>query len=153
MTIDPGSAYREEAARSENKLHLVVVLYEQLVRDLVRAEAAIASGDIERRTAEMNHALQVLGQLHGRLDFERGGEVARNLDRFYNQLWVKLEEAHFKASAEILREQISLLLMLRDAWMEVERHQPSSGQANTEPASNPAAKGTPAERMTSNWRA
>jgi flagellin-specific chaperone FliS len=31
----------------------------------------------------LNHALIVLGELQGVLDYERGGQVARNLSDFY----------------------------------------------------------------------
>jgi len=150
MTMDPGAVYRVEAAGSENKLRLVVVLYEQMVRDLAQAEAAIAARDIERRTTAINHALQILAQLQGRLDFANGGEVARNLDRFYHQARARLEEAHFQASAEIIREQISLLLTLRDAWAEVEQQQSGAGQAGATTGNAPPS---PAERAPSNWRA
>jgi flagellar protein FliS len=144
--MDPQAAYREQAARSEDKLHLVIVLYEQMVRDLTRAEAAIADHDIERRSSEINHALEVLAQLHGRLDFAAGGEVAHALDGFYSQVRLRLEQAHFQASSEILREQISLLLMLRDAWVEVERQERSN-------VAFPSARDQQPASTSANWRA
>ena len=60
-----------------------MLLYEQAVQDLQRAMVAMREGDIERRTKELDHALLVIGQLQATLDLVRGGEVARNLDRFY----------------------------------------------------------------------
>ncbi len=52
---------------------------------------------------------------------ERGGEVAKNLDRFYTLVRSRLLQAQIQASAEILEEQIDLLLSLRETWQEVER--------------------------------
>ena len=58
---------------------MVVLLYDQLIKDLRRAAAKM--NDIEARTRELDHALKVLGQLQGTLDLTQG-EVASNLDRF-----------------------------------------------------------------------
>jgi flagellar secretion chaperone FliS len=121
MTPTPTSAYRHSAGQSATPVHLVVMLYEQLIHDLQRALTAMSKEDIEGRTGQLIHALLVLGQLHGTLDFERGGEVAANLDGFYNLLRGDLLEAHIKVAPEILRKHIGNLLELREAWIEVDR--------------------------------
>jgi flagellar protein FliS len=121
MTPTPTSAYRRSAGHSASPVGLVVLLYEQLIHDLQRALTAMDKEDIEARSNQIVHALLVLGQLHGTLDFERGGEVAANLDSFYNLLRGDLLEAQIKASPEILRRHIGNLLELREAWMEVDR--------------------------------
>jgi hypothetical protein len=55
--------------------------------------AAIGAGDIEARTAALQHSLSVLEQLHGQLEFQKGGEVAQQLDRFYSIIRGKILEA------------------------------------------------------------
>jgi len=119
--MDPRTAYRETAVQGASPLRLVVLLYEQAIQDLQRAMAAMAEGSVERRTQEINHALAVVGQLQGSLNMERGGEVARNLDRFYSVLRASLQEAQARVSPEILRKQVANLLTLRETWTEVER--------------------------------
>ena len=119
--IDPQSAYRESAARGATSVGQTVLLYDQVLRDLRLAVLAIERNQIEERTKAINHALLVVDHLHGSLNFELGGDVARNLERFYNMLRRKLTEAQFQTSKEILNEQIALLLDLRDAWVEVDR--------------------------------
>lgn len=120
MSVDPRFAYRENAARGASPVGRVVLLYEQAIKDLGAAIAAVASKDIEARTRSLNHALLVIGQLQACLDLDRGGEVARNLDRFYGLLQKRLLEAQVRSSAEVLREQMDLLLSVRAAWVEVE---------------------------------
>jgi flagellar protein FliS len=141
MTFDPRNVYREAAAQGENPVRLVVLLYEQIIADLRNARAALAAGDIERRTAEISHALRVLGQLQASLDMDRGGDVARALDRFYVIVRGRLLEAQLRASAQILDEQMQLLLSLREAWVEVEK----AGSRAVSPAQ--VAGASPAE-----WR-
>jgi flagellar protein FliS len=153
MNTDPRFAYRENAARGASPIGRVVLLYEQAIKDLGAAIAALNSQDIEKRTQSLNHALLVIGQLQACLDLDRGGEVARNLDRFYGLVQKRLVEAQFRGSAEILREQMDLLLSVRAAWVEVENAEareaaPAGARSPQSPGATPAIDGQP-----SHWRA
>jgi flagellin-specific chaperone FliS len=78
---------------------------------------------VEDRTSSINHALLAVGHRQNQLNLQSGGQVARNLERFYNLLRSKLLEAQVWVSKEILHERISFLLDLRDALTVVEREQ------------------------------
>jgi flagellar secretion chaperone FliS len=82
---------------------------------------AIDHNQIELRTQRINHALDVICLLQATLNLERGGQVARNLLRFYDVVRANLCEAQFQASKEILARQITDLLTVREAWEQVER--------------------------------
>lgn len=119
--MNAGSSYREAAIRGASPVRLVLCLYEQAIADLRRASMALEKRDVEERTRNINHALLVIAQLQGSLDMERGGEVARNLQRFYHVVRSGLLEAQVKQSARIVDQQISLLGSVHEAWQEVER--------------------------------
>jgi flagellar protein FliS len=119
--MDPRQSYREAAVRGASPVRLVILLYEQAVEDLRRALSAHGRGDIEQRTREIDHAILVLGHLQATLDKNQGGRVAEDLGRFYDQVRAGLVEAQFKQSAAALELQISHLMLVRDAWCEVER--------------------------------
>ena len=119
--MDPRIAYRAGAVQGASPVGLVIQLYDQMIQDLARALQALEQGNPERRTREINHALTVIAWLQGTLDMERGGVIARNLERFYSTVRARLVEAQGAASQEILQEQIDLLVDLRQAWTEVER--------------------------------
>lgn len=131
---NPHNAYREGAARGASPVGQVVMLYEQVIEDLRRAGNAVDENNIELRTNAINHAIVVIDHLHGNLDLDAGGDVARNLQRFYTMLRTKLMEAQFKASREILDEQIGFLLDLRGAWIEVDRATSAPPVAPAQPA-------------------
>jgi len=132
MMPDPTLAYRQSASQSASPLRVVILLYEQLVKDIQRAMAAMVHDDIETRANEIDHALVVVGKLQSTLDMEHGGEVARNLERFYQTLRGSLIEAQARLSPELLRAQVAHLLTLREAWIEVEQ---ASLTRNREPQS------------------
>jgi flagellar protein FliS len=119
--MDARSHYRESAVRGASPVRLVICLYEQAIEDLRRAVAALERGDVEGRTRGINHALTVIAHLQGSLDMQQGGEVAANLNGFYGLIRAGLVQAQVKESARILQEQISLLVTIHEAWLEVER--------------------------------
>lgn len=134
--MDARTSYREAAVRGADPLQLVILLYEQVVEDVRRALAALLRGDVETRTREINHALKVIGHLQGTLDTDQGGGVAGNLQIFYNQLRKGLVEAQFQQSEKLLEEQITHLMIVREAWVEVQRVNSSLGVTPPRPASS-----------------
>lgn len=141
--MDARISYREAAVRGARPVRLVICLYEQAIEDLRQAVVALEKGDIELRTRKINHATTVIGQLQGTLDMERGGEVAINLQRFYHVIRAGLVEAQMKQSARILEQQISQLVLVYEAWLEVERatesapNTPPENSQTTVPISSP----------------
>jgi len=119
--VDPRLAYRESEARGATSLRLVVLMYEQIIQDLRQASRALDQNNVELRTNRINHALDVICILQATLNFEAGGQVARNLVLFYDALRANLCKAQAEASKEILERQITDLLAVREAWEQVER--------------------------------
>jgi flagellar secretion chaperone FliS len=146
------SSYRESSVRGASPVRLVISLYEQAIEDLRRAVLAQEKGAIETRTREINHALLVISQLQGSLDMERGGEVARNLARFYGVLRVGLNEAQLKQSSRLLAQQISQLVVVYEAWLEVERATAKPNPPSAEAASDAPTIPAPAHSF-ADWNA
>jgi flagellar secretion chaperone FliS len=121
--------YLRAAAQNATSVGLVIILYDLLLHDLELAIAAFKDRDIERRTKEIQHSFLVLQQLEGSLDRENGGQAAKNLTGFYSFLRSKILEAHIKASPEILRQQIELVLDVRKAWQHVDKPNLGPGDA------------------------
>ena len=115
------SAYRENDVRGATAVRLVVLLYEQLVQDLHQALDALEKNDIEMRTRRINHAILVIGHLQSPLDFANGGKVAQDLNKFYDVLRQNLMQVQFHPSKSGICQQITDVLTLREAWVEVER--------------------------------
>jgi len=148
--MDARSSYREAAAQGAGPVRLVIFLYEQAIEDLRRAVIALEKGSIEERTGRINHALLVIGQLQGSLDMERGADVARNLQRFYTSIRASLIEAQLQQSARILEQQIEELVLVREAWLEVELATSVAPVANS--TQLPPATSS-SERSSAEWNA
>jgi flagellar protein FliS len=119
---------------------LVVLLYGTIVASLLRAQEAVKQNNIEKRVNEINHVLKVIAQLQGTLDHQRGGEVAAQLDRFYNVMRARVLEASIKASKEIIGELVQHFTSLKEAWQEVERTTQNPSGAPPNPVGTAASQ-------------
>jgi len=107
--------------RGATPVRLVILLYEQAIEDLRRALDALRGGNIEARTRALNHAILVISHLQASLDKHQGGQVAIHLERFYGQLRAGILEAQAQQSAALIESQMSQLMLVYEAWREVER--------------------------------
>ena len=119
--LDTAFAYQQSTASAASSVGQVVALYDRILRDLRGAIAAIGSGQIENRVNSLNHALTIIGELQGVLDFQRGGEAARNLNSFYTITRAMVTDAGVTSSVDQLQGLVSMFARLRAAWAHVER--------------------------------
>jgi flagellar protein FliS len=119
-TQDTAFAYQQTTAFAASSVGQVVALYDRILRDFRSAIAAIGAGQIETRANSLNHALTIIGELQGVLDFQRGGEAARTLNSFYTVARAMVNEAGVTCSVERLQELVSMFARLRAAWAHVE---------------------------------
>jgi flagellar protein FliS len=152
---NPRLAYREAEVRGASPIRLVILLYGQLIQDLTRAAQAIEQNNIELRTTCLNHAILVVGYLQSPLDFDQGGKVARDLNHFYNTLRQNLVQVQFFPSQAGIRRQITDVLALREAWLEVERAEkasirPATASATTETVPSASIASEP-DRVRLDW--
>lgn len=146
-TVDARRGYQESAVRGATPLELVILLYDSAIEDMRRALTAMQKSEIENRSAQIAHALIVLQQLQGTLDFERGGSAARQFEQFYNLVRAKLLEAQIRGSSELMRQQIRCMSEVRDGWQQARRLlQPLAG---TPPAPAATSEGD----STAEWNA
>lgn len=144
--MDAHLTYRQTAVRGASPVRLIVLLYEQAIADLRQAVAAQKRGDIEARTQAINHAALLISHLENSLNRQEGGQVTIDLERFYNQLRQSLFEAQCKQSATILEQQISDLMLVREAWCEVDRIQAEGMSAEN------LAPLAPREHSATDWK-
>jgi flagellar protein FliS len=110
--------YRENAVRGATPVGLVVILFDAAIDDMRRA---IRAGGIEERATAIRHAMLVLQQLQGTLDFEKGGQVARQFEQFYNLIRAKLLESQLRNSPDLVQQQIQFMTEVRECWVQAEK--------------------------------
>jgi len=137
--IDCSEVYRQSQGSGASKIGIVIALYETMIGDLARAAAAMRDNDIERRTVELQHALTVLGVLQGTLNFEKGGQPAKELNRFYCMMRAQIMDAQLRSSKPIIDSVIGYLTEVCEAWRVVDLQTRRENSGRPDVAKNPAA--------------
>lgn len=119
-TLSPKRAYQEAAVRGANPVRLTIMMYEQILQDVARADQALKDRRVEACAQEIGHAVAVIGYLQATLHPEAGPEVARNLGTFYIMIREKLMEAQVRSSRSTLEEIRQQLAEVHAAWTKVE---------------------------------
>lgn len=121
--------YQDMEVQTADPLGLVVLLYQGAVRQIRRAEQALETGQTDTRVDAINRALAIIGELQASLDHDRGGEIARSLDRLYTYMTRQLTTANLRRSRKELTEVRTLLETLLSAWEEAHAKQEISPKA------------------------
>src|SRR5882762_8756713 len=112
----PASTYQQLAARGASPVGLVISLYDTVLRDFRRAQAALVAGNVEQRVFELNHALTVIAHLQSVLNHERGREEAKTFDRFYEIARDMILDSSVLCSLESLQKLIATFTSVRQSF-------------------------------------
>lgn len=124
-------AYQATQIQTDDPLGLVVRLYDGMLAFLRRGADRIEARQLGEAADPIRRASDIVGELQAVLDMERGGEIARNLDRLYSFCRRRIMESHLQASPAGLREVARLLEPLRDAWAEARLKQAAALEAGS----------------------
>ena len=119
--------YRRAATQQASVVGLVIALHDTLIGNLARAADAMDKENISVRCEELIHGFKVLTQLDAMLDMKAGGVTAVNIRRFYTHVRGRMLEAQFKLDPALLRDQVRIVLEVRQAWEQVDSA-PSEGR-------------------------
>ena len=154
-SLEAKMTYREDAVRGATPIELVIILFDAAIDDMQRAANAIQRGDLEGRMTAVRHAMLVLQQLQGTLDFEKGGRVARQFEQFYNLVRAKVLEAQMRNSPELVRQQIQFMTEVRECWVQAEKQlQPKPNPGAVAVVATASARAAAEDAVpTSEWNA
>jgi len=116
MSYPSSNDFLRESVLSATPAQLVTMLYDRLLLDLARAEAAQVSEDWPTASASLVHAQDIVAELSSSLDVTawKGGN---DLLAIYAYLTKQLIAANVAHDVELTRECSRLLGPLRWAWL------------------------------------
>lgn len=103
-------------AAAANPHQLVLMLFNGLMDELVRAKSHIVARRYERKAQSVNKCIDILNALTSSLDFDKGGELALSLANLYDYCVYRLYDASNKLSVESIKEVEVILGNLHDGW-------------------------------------
>ena len=106
--------YRDDAVLSASPERLLTMLYDRLVLDIERGEAAQRAGDWPESSAQLLHAQAIVAELSSSLkDTWDGASGLRGLYAFLSRTLI---DANVGRDPDLARSCRDLVAPLRDAW-------------------------------------
>ncbi len=102
-----------------NGVVLIQMLFDGLIDSLVAAQGHLRHGAIAEKCIEIARASRIVVGLQGSLDFEKGGDLAENLNDLYSYVIRRLIYANAQNDAGCLQEVQGLMSEIRQAWREI----------------------------------
>jgi flagellar protein FliS len=110
---------------------LILMLFDGLLDSLVSARGHIEHGNIAEKGKALSRASRIVLGLQGALDFNQGGDLARNLDDLYGYVTRRILQANVANDVAMIDEVRSLMLEIRDAWSSLPGLMPAKSAAPT----------------------
>jgi flagellar protein FliS len=121
------STYKETRIKTASQGQLIIMLYNEAVRQLDQALGLMELNNsgkkdparIEKIGKAIVKTQEIVSELMVSLDFEQGGEIAKNLFSLYTWFNRELMEANIGQSAQRISTVRYLIDDLRNTWQEV----------------------------------
>ena len=128
------STYREIRINTASQGQLIIMLYNEAVKQLDQALYLLEMNDAKRDPGRIEligkavvKTQEIISELMVSLDFEQGGEIAKNLFSLYTWFNRELMEANISHDAPRISTVRNHIDELRNAWQEIA----ASGVAET----------------------
>lgn len=136
------SAY-SSASKMVSSLGAVVLLYDGVLRAVYEAKGAIESGQVEARFHATQRASKIILGLQANLDFDKGGNVALVLDRYYHRVFGDLQRLNVTSSVKTCDDLIASLVEVRNSWKTLAEQETAGGKKEQAQQAKPVAASEP----------
>jgi len=116
MALNPYQRYQENKIEGSSQGEMIILLYEGCIRFMKEAITYIEEKNIQEAHNRIIKAQRIINELMVTLDFEAGGEIAKNLYSLYDFIMSELIKSNIKKDPEGLKNSIEIMQELLDAW-------------------------------------
>ena len=117
------NAYMQTQVTTTTPGHLVVMLYDGAITFLEQAKEEILARNYAKKGILISQALDIIAELDGSLNTDKGGEIAQNLHRLYMYCNTRLLQANLKMDTSLIDEVVGILSSFRSAFAEISKTQ------------------------------
>jgi len=121
------STYKETKIKTASQGQLIIMLYDEAIRQLTLAiemlELKNTNKKIHDKIEKINKAImkaeEIITELMVSLDFEQGGDIAKNLFALYSWFNKELLEASISQDIERIKTVKKMFIELYDSWKKI----------------------------------
>jgi len=114
-----GEMLVETGVSDADPTQLILMLFDGLLDSLTVADGHLERNAIAEKSAQLVRAGRIVLGLQNALDFDKGGEIARNLAELYGYLTRRILHVNLHNDRVVLKEIRGLVEQIRDAWRQV----------------------------------
>lgn len=114
--VNPHQHYLKTQIETASQPQLLVMLFDASVKKLHIARRAIEEKQIEQAHTELTKVQKIFTELMVALDFEMGGDLAKQLFRIYDFVYHHLVKTNIKQDVKMIDEVLPIVENLRDGW-------------------------------------
>lgn len=118
--MNPLEAYMKNSVNTASPLQQIVLLYDRAILALKAAREDIINGKIHSKINNISKASDIIRALDSALDFEKGGDIAKNLHKLYDFIEYSLFQVHTKNDIQLIDDLVEILEKLKEGWEGVE---------------------------------
>ncbi len=118
--MSPLEAYMQNSVITASPLQQIILLYERAIVALKSAKENIQEGDISAKVENITKVSDIMRALDSALDFEQGGEIAKNLHLLYDFVQRSLFQVHAKNDLQLIDDLVEILQKLKEGWEGIE---------------------------------
>ncbi|MEI9475286.1 MAG: flagellar export chaperone FliS [Deltaproteobacteria bacterium] len=141
MVMGGYQTYRQTDVITADPKKLVIMCYEEAIRNLNLAARMYSSGNYEVKGKSVQKALDIISELREALDFDRGGSIATSLETLYTFMTTHIIKSDQARNEKGLQQVASMLEQLKSAWERVffgSQEEPVLPAGNTSPTFKPS---------------
>lgn len=109
-------AYHRTSITTASKEQLLLMLYEGCIRNFKKAKLAMEQGNIAEKGKWLGKAQDIVNELSNSLDFEKGGDIAKQLESLYLFVFSESTEANIHNDPQRLQQCITVMMTLYEGW-------------------------------------
>lgn len=109
-------AYKKTSIHTASKEQILLMLYQAAIKNCKKAVQAIDDKQISKKGEYIGKVQEIIIELNNSLDFEVGGDVARELSSLYDYMLHSTTQANMKIDKEPLLGCLDVLNTLYEGW-------------------------------------
>lgn len=113
------AAYQNVQVTTTDRGRLLLMMYEGAIKFLKQAKTGLEDNDMVKFCRFLSKGQAIIAELMNTLDFEKGGNIARDLDRLYDFMLFYLTEANLHRDPKRIGKVIGLIDTIYLAYKEI----------------------------------
>ena len=126
-------SYKKMQIETADPATLILMLFDRAIVLLDKAKSEIIEKQYEEKGCSLTKANEIIAELSGSLDMEKGGEIATSLSRLYNFVMREIVDADKNLNTNAIDNARRIVSELRESWVRI-KDNPNVELQNTDNA-------------------